>query len=63
MEEIVIRKRREATARGKTYVCELYARGYLEQGGAFRLTRCVGRYGFRKPRNEAANETTADRAA
>ena len=63
MEEVVIRKRWEVTAKGKTYVRELYARGYLEQGGAFRLTRCVGRYGFGKPRNEAVNQTTAERAA
>ena len=34
-----------------------------EQGGAFRLTRCAGRYGFEKPRNEAVGQTTADRAA
>ena len=59
----MIRKRREITARGRTHVRELYAKGYLEQGGAFRLTRCAGRYGFEKPRNEAVGQTTADRAA
>ena len=63
MEEVVIRKRREVTVRGRTYVRELYARGYLEQDGAFRLTRCAGRYGFGKPRNEAVNQTNTDRAA
>ena len=59
----MIRKRREITAGGRTHVSELYAKGYLEQGGAFRLTRCVGRYGFGKTRNEAVDQTTADRAA
>ena len=63
MEEVVIRKFREVTARGRTYVRELYARGYLGQGGALHLTRCVGRYGFGKPRSKAVNQSTADRAA
>lgn len=49
MEEVVIRLYREVTAKGRTYVRELYAKGYLEQDGAFRLTRCVGRYGPPKP--------------
>ena len=62
MEEVVIRQYREVTAKGRTYVREFYAKGYLEQGGAFRLTHCVGRYGPQKPL-KAVKQTDTNRAA
>lgn len=41
MEDIIIRQRREVTAMGITQVRELWAQGYIDQSGVFRLKRCV----------------------
>lgn len=62
MEDIIIRQRREVTAMGITQVRELWAQGYIDQSGVFRLKRCVGRYGPEKPL-KAANPVATNRAA
>lgn len=62
MENIIIRQRREVAAMGMTQVRELYAQGYIDQAGVFRLKRCVGRYGPKKP-VKTANPVVTNRAA
>lgn len=62
MEDIIIRQRREVTAMGMTQIRELYAQGYIDQSGVFRLKRCVGRYGPKEP-CKTANSVITNRAA
>lgn len=58
----MIRQCREVTARGVTHVRELYAQGYINQDGKFRLERCVGRY-VHKTASRKVEPVAANRAA
>jgi hypothetical protein len=44
LRKITLRQRREIIVEGVARIQELYAAGYLDKDGRFRLTACVGRW-------------------